>query len=178
MRNKVFSFSTCKGVFMSNVMFASDEQIYKAAVADAERGYNRSTDNHSKYEEVIEEHYKAMLSEVVNKSERRRIQKHTGNNWRKAYLPLSMALVNKHMSSINLNIFRTTKKPLRGFLVNELYRSSFHSFLFTLQISIDITQRTFLLFNNSFEGNSFTIFDTITSSSASTLIATRTNTSI
>ena len=82
---------------MSKVIFATGEQIYTAAVAGAMRGYNRSTDEHSKYEQVIDEHYKAMLSDVQNRSERRRIQKHTGNNWRKAYLPLSMALVHKHI---------------------------------------------------------------------------------
>lgn len=82
---------------MSKVIFATGEQIYSAAIAGAMRGYNRSTDKHSTYEEVIEEHYKAMLSDVVNRSERRRIQKQTGNNWRKAYLPLSMALVHKHI---------------------------------------------------------------------------------
>jgi hypothetical protein len=82
---------------MSKVIYATGEQIYTAAVAGAVRGYNRSTDEHSKYEEVIDEHYKAMLSDVQNRSQRRRIQKHTGNNWRKAYLPLSMALVHKHI---------------------------------------------------------------------------------
>ena len=82
---------------MSNVIFATGEQIYTAAVAGAERGYNRSTDEHSNYEKVIDEHYKAMLNDVSNRAERRRIQKHTGNNWRKAYLPLSMALVHKHI---------------------------------------------------------------------------------
>jgi len=82
---------------MSKVIFATGEQIYSAAIAGAIRGYNRSTDKHSTYEEVIEEHYKAMLSDVVNRSERRRIQKQTGNNWRKAYLPLSMALVHNHI---------------------------------------------------------------------------------
>ena len=82
---------------MSKVIFATGEQIYRAAVAGAERGYNRSTDEHSKYEEVIDEHYKAMLSDVGNRTQRRRIQKQTGNNWRKAYLPVSMALVHKHI---------------------------------------------------------------------------------
>ena len=82
---------------MSKVIFATGEQIYSAAIAGALRGYNRSTDKHSTYEKVITEHYKAMLSDVVNRSERRRIQRHTGNNWRKAYLPLSMALVHNHI---------------------------------------------------------------------------------
>jgi len=82
---------------MSKVIFATGEQIYSAAIAGAKRGYNRSTDKHSTYEDAIEEHFKAMLSDVVDGSERRRIQQHTGNNWRKAYLPLSMALVHKHI---------------------------------------------------------------------------------
>ena len=82
---------------MFKVIFATGEQIYTAAVAGAKRGYNRSTDEHSKYAEVIDEHYNAMLSDVSNRAERRRIKKHTGNDWRKAYLPLSMALVHKHI---------------------------------------------------------------------------------
>jgi hypothetical protein len=82
---------------MFKVIFATGEQIYSAAVAGAMRGYNRSTDEHSKYAEVLEEHYKAMLSEVRNRRERRNIKRNTRNDWRRAYLPLSMALVHKHI---------------------------------------------------------------------------------
>jgi hypothetical protein len=56
---------------MSKVIYATGEQIYTVAVAGAVRGYKRSTDEHGKYEEVIDEHYKAMLSDVQNRSERR-----------------------------------------------------------------------------------------------------------
>jgi hypothetical protein len=82
---------------MFKVIFATGEQIYTAAVAGAKRGYNRSTDEYSKYAEVLDEHYKAMLGDVSNRAERRRIKKHTGKDWRKAYLPLSMALVHRHI---------------------------------------------------------------------------------
>lgn len=82
---------------MSEVIFATGEEIYAAAVAGAERGYNRSTDEHQTYERILGEHYETLLNNVSNIAERRRIQKRTGNDWRKAYLPLSMALVHQHV---------------------------------------------------------------------------------
>ena len=97
---------------MFEVIFATGEQIYTAAIAGAERGYNRSTDDHVKYEAMIKRHYKLMLSKVVNRAERRRIKKNTGNNWRKAYLPLKLALIHCHIGGkpceAHARIFLTT----------------------------------------------------------------------
>ena len=82
---------------MSQLIYATGKQIYEAAVAGAKRGYNRSTDDYYSYEEIISEHYKAMLEGLKTRAQRRLVQKHTGNDWRKAYLPLSLALVHKHI---------------------------------------------------------------------------------
>jgi hypothetical protein len=83
---------------MSEVIFATGEQIYKAAVAGAMRGYNRSTDDHQRYEQMIDEHYLTMLDDLGDEVIRSQIQENTDNNWRKANLPLSMALVHTHIS--------------------------------------------------------------------------------
>jgi hypothetical protein len=82
---------------MFKVIFATGEQIYKAAVAGALRGYNRSTDDHGKYAQLLEQHYKDMLNDAGNRVARRKIMKSTGNDWRRANLPLSIALVHKHI---------------------------------------------------------------------------------
>ena len=79
------------------MVFATGEQIYQAAVEGAKCGYNRSTDNYKNYEELISQQYKTMLNTLCNREERRTIQKQTRNNWRKAFLPLSLALVHEHV---------------------------------------------------------------------------------
>jgi len=117
---------------MDKTIFATGEQIYTAAVAGAERGYNRSTDQHSKYAELINEHYEEMTDAVSNKAARRRIRERTGNDWRKAYLPLSMALVHRHIGGElceeHARVFLTSN-PARVFDIpmnhwNEMRRQS------------------------------------------------------
>jgi len=85
---------------MSNTIFATGEKIYQAAIAGASRGYNRSTDDYRKYERALCEHYREMLKTVGNRATRRGIQKSTGNDWRRAYLPLSLALLHKHKGGL------------------------------------------------------------------------------
>jgi hypothetical protein len=97
---------------MFEVIFATGEQIYTAAVAGAERGYNRSTDDYTKYAALLEQHYRAMLSEVGDRATKRRIQKQTSNSWRKAYLPLSLALVHTHIA------FQPSEAHARVFLTS------------------------------------------------------------
>jgi hypothetical protein len=81
---------------MSNVVYATGKQIYNAAVAGANCGYNRSTDDHSKYSDLLNQYFKSFLSRITNEADRRKVIKKTRNDWRKAYLPLSLALVHKH----------------------------------------------------------------------------------
>ena len=82
---------------MSNMIFAIGEQIYQAAIEGAKCGYNRSTDNYKNYEQMISQQYETILRTLCNREERRTIQKQTCNNWKKAFLPLSLALVHKHI---------------------------------------------------------------------------------
>jgi len=82
---------------MSQIVFGTGLQIYQAAVAGAHIGYNRSTDDHSKYEKMLDRHYRLMLANVQNRAERREIRANTKNSWRKAYLPLALALVHRHI---------------------------------------------------------------------------------
>lgn len=85
---------------MSNVVYATGKQIYNAAVAGANCGFNRSTDDHSKYSDFFSQYFKLMLSSVTNKSDRRDYLKITKNDWKKAYLPISLALVHKHKAGV------------------------------------------------------------------------------
>jgi len=98
---------------MYEFIFSTGQEIYNAGVAGAAIGYNRSTDNASKYAEIISEHYQAMLADVINPADRRRIQKQTGNDWRKASLPLQLALVHKHIAgkpcAEHARVFLTTR---------------------------------------------------------------------
>ncbi len=82
---------------MSNSVFVTGQTIYAAAVAGAVRGYNRSTDDHSKYAQMIKAHYEAMTASVVNRAVRRRIRQCTNKNWQQAYLPVQLALVHSHI---------------------------------------------------------------------------------
>ncbi len=85
---------------MSNMIFTTGGKIYQAAIAGAAQGYNRSTDDHQEYERALCEHYQEMLKTVENRATRRGIQKSTGNDWRRAYLPLSLALLHKHKGGL------------------------------------------------------------------------------
>jgi hypothetical protein len=85
---------------MPNMIFATGKKIYQAAIAGAAQGYNRSTDDHHEYERALCEHYREMLKTVKNRATRRGIQKSIGNDWRRAYFPLSLALLHKHKGGL------------------------------------------------------------------------------
>ena len=69
------------------LVYARGDQIYAAAVAGAKRGHNRSTDNYSVYEKRIRDLYEFHLSKST-RNQRRRVNKFTGSDWRRAYLPV------------------------------------------------------------------------------------------
>ena len=77
---------------MSNYKVASGQQIYDAAVAGAKQKFNRSTDDYSVYECMLNEFYELMLNDNKNKAECNRIRKRTKNNWRNANLPISLVM--------------------------------------------------------------------------------------
>jgi hypothetical protein len=85
---------------MSKVFYASGRQIYNAAVAGAKCGYNRSTDDHCKYSEFFCQYLKLMLDSITNESARREFLNLTKNDWKKAYFPISLALVHKHKAGV------------------------------------------------------------------------------
>ena len=82
---------------MSNTVVASGQQIYDAAIEGAKRGYNRSTDDYTKYSSLISNFYNALLNSIRNKSERNRIRKNTNNDWRQAKFPLELAMFHDHI---------------------------------------------------------------------------------
>ena len=81
---------------MSNVVYATGKQIFNAAVAGANCGYNRSTDDHNKYSDLLSQHFNVMLADITNRADRRNVLKKTRNDWKQAYLPISLAIVHNH----------------------------------------------------------------------------------
>ena len=81
---------------MSNVFYATGKQIYNAAVAGANCGYNRSTDDHSKYSDLLSQNFKLMMGSITNESARRKFLKLTKNDWKRAYFPISLIKIRQH----------------------------------------------------------------------------------
>lgn len=84
---------------MTNVIFALGDKIYDAALAGAALGYNRTTNDYQYYERAINAEFQANLNDIPREA-RHRIQKITGNNWRKAHLPLCLAMIHHHKKGI------------------------------------------------------------------------------
>lgn len=80
-----------------SMIFVTGKEIYKAAVAGAKRGYNRSIDDYSMYAKVLNDCYEHHLSQIESPSERLAIWRNTGGDWRKASLPLQLLKVHKHI---------------------------------------------------------------------------------
>jgi hypothetical protein len=76
---------------MTTVIFDLGDKIYNAALAGAALGYNRTTNEYQHYEKAINAVYQTNINGIP-KEARYRIQKITGNNWIKAYLPLCLAM--------------------------------------------------------------------------------------
>jgi len=81
---------------MNNFVVASGAQIYDALVEGAKRKYNRSTDDYSVYEKVLNDFYQYMISDKNNKAACERIRKRTNNNWRNANYPVTLLMFHKH----------------------------------------------------------------------------------
>lgn len=86
--------------FMSQMTFALGSDIYKACVAGANQKLNRSTDNHKAYEKVLSESYQYYLDQFASREDRRQIHRNTKGNWRNAYLPVCLALKNRHIGGV------------------------------------------------------------------------------
>ncbi len=70
--------------------------IYRAAIAGAREGYNRSTDDFSVYSRKIRASYDKCLTAVEDGRVKKGILEDTCGDWRGAYLPLCIALVHSH----------------------------------------------------------------------------------
>jgi hypothetical protein len=81
---------------MRNMIFANGAQIYEAAIEGAKRKFNRSTDDCSVYESMLQEFYEIMLADEKNKAACERVRKRTKNNWRNANFPITLLMYHKH----------------------------------------------------------------------------------
>jgi len=70
--------------------------IYKAAIAGAREGYNRSTDKFDAYSRMLENCYEDCLADIEDSSVRKNIRRNTYGDWRRASLPLALAMVHHH----------------------------------------------------------------------------------
>ena len=92
------------------MVYVKGQDIFKAAVAGANLGYNRSTDHHEAYEVALKECFDHFLATSGNRKERRSVMRNTNNDWRNAYLPLCLALYHRHIAG------KPTAVPARGSL--------------------------------------------------------------
>jgi len=84
---------------MTKYGVASGKQIYKAAVEGAKREFNRSTNDYSVYESMLNEFYEKMLSDKKNKAACDRVRKRTKNNWLNANFPITLLMELKHRAT-------------------------------------------------------------------------------
>jgi hypothetical protein len=78
---------------MKNVVMVLGSDIYEAAIAGAGKRYNRANRNVKLYEEGLKECYQSLLQEIDDDVIRKDIQRNTLGDWRRAYLPLAIAIV-------------------------------------------------------------------------------------
>jgi hypothetical protein len=81
---------------MRNITMVLGSDIYSAAIAGAREGYNRSTDDHSVYVNKLKQCYENCLADVEDEEVRNDIHRNTLGDWRRAHLPLSLALIHTH----------------------------------------------------------------------------------
>lgn len=88
---------------MSNLIFVKGSDIYAAAVEGAKRGYNRSTNDYSVYEKVLDNEYELLIKNCTSDNKKRKqIRMNTHNSWKKAIIPLCRLMnhgENNHSSS-------------------------------------------------------------------------------
>ncbi len=81
-----------------DMIYVKGQDIFEAAVAGANLGYNRSTDQHGAYSAALKECFDELLATSGNRKERRSVMRNTKNDWRNAYLPLCLALYHHHIA--------------------------------------------------------------------------------
>lgn len=81
-------------------VYAKGQEIYNAAVEGAKRGYNRSTDDYTRYEELLSKVFEQHLNTCSDRTKRRSIMRNTKGDWRNAYLPITLMMQHKHKAGI------------------------------------------------------------------------------
>jgi hypothetical protein len=81
-------------------IYCKATDIYNAAVAGAKRGYNRSSDDYSVYEDDLRETFDYCTSLINNEYLRNAVMKSTKGKWQNAKLPLSLVMLHKHKMGV------------------------------------------------------------------------------
>jgi hypothetical protein len=81
---------------MSDILVATGQELYNMAIAGAKLGFNRSTDDYTKYEASFKRLYDTHLSELPRKI-RRELSRKTKGDWRLAELPIYFLMYHAHI---------------------------------------------------------------------------------
>ena len=81
---------------MKTLVYVPGRAIYDAAVAGSVCGFNRSTTDHSFYENCLSEIYKGLLN-MASSDLKKKIKRNTKNDWRNAYLPVQFLMFHDHI---------------------------------------------------------------------------------
>lgn len=79
------------------MVYVKGAEIYRAAVAGAKRGYNRSTEEYAAYELMLKECYEHCLSKIGSPFDRLKYFRMTKGSWRNAFLPVQFLMEHQHI---------------------------------------------------------------------------------
>ncbi len=82
---------------MNDTIFVNGKEIYKAAIAGAKEGFNRTTSDFKQYEAMLEASFRYWLKDA-GPGYFMQIMRSTKGDWRNSLLPLSFCKVHKHMA--------------------------------------------------------------------------------
>jgi hypothetical protein len=82
-------------MFSNEYIGAMGQAIYNAAVAGSKKGYSRTNDDYTVYEQILSEQFDYLM-EVSSRSEHRKMTRQTKGNWKRTYLPISFLMEHEH----------------------------------------------------------------------------------
>lgn len=82
---------------MNDIIFVNGKEIYKAAIAGAKEGFNRTTSDFKQYEAMLETSFRYWLKDA-GPGCFMQIMRSTKGDWRNSLLPLCFCKAHKHMA--------------------------------------------------------------------------------
>ena len=100
---------------MLETVMAKGQVIYEAAIEGSKRGFNRSSTDYTAYERLLAKEYRDFVESIDDLNMRNDVLSHTEGDWRKAYLPLTLAMMHEHIAG------KRAEKHARVFLTESPY---------------------------------------------------------